>query len=109
MAFGWRLLSVFGTGFLFKTAFTAYNANTYGPVVSAFLRKHAEQSRTDRFDITDRKREYYEIDTSQYMNYDFKDLGHNYHANHGPQPVISYYNTKFLLIGWRSIGQHMVS
>lgn len=38
------------------------------------------------FDIKDRKREFYEIDTSQYMRYDFNDLGHEYHAHHGPQP-----------------------
>lgn len=41
----------------------------------------------DRFEITDRKREFFNIDTSQYMNYDFHDLGHEYHAHHGPQPV----------------------
>jgi hypothetical protein len=42
MAFGWKILSIFGTGFVFKTAFTAYNATTYGPVVSAFLRKYSQ-------------------------------------------------------------------
>ena len=28
----------------------------------------------------------FQIDTSQYMNYNFHDLGHEYHAHHGPQP-----------------------
>jgi len=60
---------------------------TYGPVISAFFRKYNEFAKTDTFEITDRKREFYHIDTSQYMKYDFKDLGHDYHAHHGPQPV----------------------
>lgn len=86
MAPGWRILSFFGCAFAYKNMFTYYNAQTYGPIVSAFMRKHIEQAKTDLFDITDRKREYYEIDTSQYMNYTFDDLGENYHAHHGPQP-----------------------
>ena len=84
LAFGWRAASLFASAFVYKTAFTAYNATTYGPVITAFLRKHGDQAKTDVFGITDRKREYYEIDTSQYMKYDFKDLGHDYHAHHGP-------------------------
>ena len=40
MAIGWRLLSAFGAAFVFKTYFTAMNACSYGPVVSAFLRKY---------------------------------------------------------------------
>jgi hypothetical protein len=86
LAFGWKVLAVFGTGFLYKTAIAAYNGHQYGPVVSAYFRKYSEFIKPDPFQITDRKREFYEIDTSQYMNYDFKDLGHDYHANHGPQP-----------------------
>lgn len=86
MAVGWRVLSLFGTAFLYKSAFTAYNSYTYGPVVSAYFRKYLTLAKADRFDITDRKREYFDIDTSQYMNYDFKELGHDYHAHHGPQP-----------------------
>ena len=84
LAFGWRAASLFASAFVYKTAFTAYNATTYGPVITAFLRKHGDQAKTDVFGITDRKREYYEIDTSQYMKYDFKDLGHDFHAHHGP-------------------------
>lgn len=57
-------------------AFAYYNSHTYGPLVSAYLRKYAEHAKEDAFDIKDRKREYYEIDTSQYMNYTFEDLGH---------------------------------
>ena len=51
------------------------------------MRKYQKFAKSDAFEITDRKREYFDIDTSEYMNYDFKDLGHDYHAHHGPQPV----------------------
>ena len=83
-ALGWKVLSVFGSALVYKTMFTALNGGYYGPVVSAFLRKHVKSAQADRFAITDRKREFFNIDTSQYMNYDFKDLGHEYHAHHGP-------------------------
>lgn len=86
MAFGWKLLSIAGTGFAFKTAFTYFNGQQYGPLISAYFRKYSAHVKSDTFAITDRKREYYEIDTSQYMNYDFKSLNHEYHAHHGPQP-----------------------
>lgn len=105
MAVGYRVVSWFAAAFVYKTAFTAYNSITYGPVVSAFLRKYSQFAQADRFNITDRKREYYEIDTSQYMSYDFKDLGHDYHAHHGPQPVITFsYSINAKIIGWRSFG-----
>lgn len=87
MAIGWKLASLVGCGFVYKTMFSAYNAYTYGPVVSAFLRKNLTSAKSDRFEITDRKREYFDIDTSQYMSYGFNDLGHDYHAHNGPQPV----------------------
>lgn len=86
MALGWKVMSMFGLGYLMKTGFTFYNAQTYGPIVSAFLRRHGHTARGDRSKITDRKREYFYIDTSSYMNYDFEDLGHDFHALHGPQP-----------------------
>ena len=40
MAIGWRVVSAFGCAFVYKTMFTAYNSMTYGPIVSAFLRKY---------------------------------------------------------------------
>jgi hypothetical protein len=86
LAFGWKLLAIIGTGFVYKTLFTAYNAWTYGPVVSAYLRKYSNFAKSDQFEITDRKREYFYIDTSSYMNYELADLPHS-HAAHGPQPV----------------------
>ena len=76
MAIGWKLLSAFGVAFGVKSVFTAYNSVYYGPILSAFMRKHSKLARRDPFEITDRKREYYEIDTSQYMNYTSEELGH---------------------------------
>ena len=84
MAIGWRVLSLLGTALVYKSIFTAANSYYYGPVVSAYLRKYRNEAKNDPFEISDRKREYFHIDTSTYMNYDFKDLGHEYHANHGP-------------------------
>lgn len=84
MAIGWKALSCFGLGLLYQNVFLAYNSMTYGPVLGAFLRKYQKFAKHDTFEITDRKREYFDIDTSEYMNYNFHDLGHDYHAHHGP-------------------------
>lgn len=86
MALGWRVLSMVGCGFAYKNLFQFYNGQTYGPLFSAYFRKYSKVAKADRFDITDRKREYFEIDTSDYMAYGYKDLGHDAHVNHGPQP-----------------------
>ena len=86
MAVGWRVLSFIGTGLLYKQVFQIYNSYYYGPLVSAFFRKYQQAAKNDLFEISDRKREFFDIDTQQYMNYSFKDLGHDYHAHHGPQP-----------------------
>jgi hypothetical protein len=84
MAFGWRLLSLVGVAWSAKTLIQLYNGQTYGHLFSAYFRKYAQFARKDTFQIEDRKREYFEIDTSQYMSYNFEDLGHDYHTNHGP-------------------------
>jgi hypothetical protein len=86
MAVGWKLLSLLGVGFLYKNVFQYYNGLTYGPLLSAYFRKYSSVAKADKFAITDRKREYFDIDTSDYMSYNYKDLGHDYHVNHGPQP-----------------------
>jgi hypothetical protein len=75
-----------GTAFLYKSIFQFFNGQTYGPLLSAYFRKYSQHVKSNAFDISDRKREFYDIDTTQYMAYDFKDLGHDYHAHHGPQP-----------------------
>ena len=102
MAVGWRFASLLACATVYKTGFTAYNSMTYGPIVSAFFRKHLTLAKANPLDIVDRKREYYDIDTSQYMNYDFNDLGHEYHANHGPQPVTILSFLNIFSLGWRS-------
>lgn len=86
MAIGWKAVSLVGAAFLYKNVFQYYNGQTYGPLLSAYFRKYQTFSSEDRFKITDRKREYFEIDTSDYMSYGYKDLGHDVHVNHGPQP-----------------------
>lgn len=86
MAIGWRVLSLLGTAWGVKTALCFYQGQYYGPVFGAYFRKYGNHAKQDLFEISDRKREYFYIDTTQYMNYTNEDLGHDYHANHGPQP-----------------------
>ena len=42
--------------------------------MGAYLRKYSHYATPDVFEIRDRKREFYEIDTSQYMNYTLDDI-----------------------------------
>lgn len=86
MAFGWRFLSLIGTAWTVKTSIQFYNGYFYGPLFGAYFRKYRNAAKQDLYDINDRKREYFYIDTTQYLNYTNEDLGHDYHANHGPQP-----------------------
>lgn len=90
MAAGWKFMSFFGLAFAYRNLYQAgFSSQYYGPLISAYFKKYQEKSKSDMFDITDRKREYYQIDTSVYMNYDYSDLNNEYHYNHGPQPVIT--------------------
>lgn len=84
MATGWRFVSFLGMATVFNNIFNAYNARTYGPLMGAYLRKYSDSLTKDTFDMIDRKREYYEIDDSQYMSY--TDEGLHSHFSHGPQP-----------------------
>ena len=85
MAWGWKLASFLAIGYGFKSIFNAWNAQTYAPLVGAYLRKYQNHACQDPFDIKDRRREFYQIDTSQYMSYTHADLPHG-HTNYGPQP-----------------------
>lgn len=85
MAIGWKVASFFAVSYGFKSLFNAYNAQTYGPIMGAYLRKYQQAGAADPFEIQDRKREFYQIDTSQYMSYTHEDLDHG-HTNYGPQP-----------------------
>merc|ERR1712195_384978 len=87
MAIGWRVCSFFAVAQVFKYAFNYNAAQSYNPLIGAYLRKYHNSAAGDAFEIQDRKREFYQIDTSQYMNYGKEDLGDMHmHANHGPQP-----------------------
>lgn len=95
MAMGWRVCSFFGLAYGFKCLFNYHNGLTYGPLIGAYLRKYDEVITADRFEMTDRKREYYEIDTSQYMSYTDEDL--HSHVNHGPQPDGEHKDSSWLV------------
>ena len=93
---GLRVLAGFGCGFAVREAFNLYNSRTYGPLLCAYFKKYSEHARKDLFDIKDEKRGWFYVDTRQYMNYDFEDLGHEYHAHHGPQPEGEEFNQSWL-------------
>jgi len=97
MAKGWKVLSLFGLGYLYKSVLMAQTGQMYGPVMGAYLRKYSDAVKRDLFEIKDAKKEYFYIDTSEYMNYDNKDLADEYHVHHGPQPV-SKINFKKLIV-----------
>jgi hypothetical protein len=86
MALGWRFTTTLALGFGFKSALMAYSAGQYNPVVGAYLRKYSSSIKQDLFDIKDAKKEYFYIDTSQYMNTTNDDLSDEFHVHHGPQP-----------------------
>ena len=86
MAIGWRTLSGLGFSWLYYQLLMAYSSVNHSPAIGAFLRKHEKLAVTDMFDITDEKREYFYIDTSQAMNYTHEDLEDMHSANNGPQP-----------------------
>lgn len=86
LAPGWRFLSMLGIGYVYKTCINFYWSYYTNPVMGAFLRKYNNHAKHDAFEIKDPKREYFYIDTSEYMNYSNKTLGDHYHCSHGPQP-----------------------
>lgn len=88
MALGWRCCSFLGVALVTKMACSTYNARTYGPLIGGYLRKYQDVGATDAWEIRDRKREYYQIDDSQYMAQSEEEATQNIHrhANHGPQP-----------------------
>jgi len=96
LAIGWRVLAGYLVYKGLNTAFNYYNSIKYGPIISAFLKKYYHFASKDAFDIQDRKREFFQIDTSQYMNYGFEDL-HGYHVSHGPQPDGEVLNNTWLV------------
>jgi len=85
MALGWKGLSFLAIAGLTKMVVCQYYGRTYGPLIGAYFRKYQHVGTTDAWEIRDRKREYYQIDDSQYMDYTEHDLHDMHmHANHGP-------------------------
>jgi hypothetical protein len=61
-------------------------SHLYGPLLCAYFTKYQDFAKSELGEIEDEKREWFDIDTSQYMSYTHEDLGHEHHAHHGPQP-----------------------
>jgi hypothetical protein len=109
MAIGWKICSGIVASFVYKSLLMGYSGATYNPVVGAYLRKYSHCVKRDVTDISDEKREYFYIDTSQYMNYTNSDLSDEYKVHHGPQPVSqSFYSLNSVCIEWRISGQLLV-
>lgn len=87
MALGWQALSFFGLGYFYKCIFMQLTGDIYNPTVNAYLRKYQQFIKKDLFDIKDEKKQYFYIDTSQYMSDRNMNVGDEYHAHEGPQPV----------------------
>ena len=86
MAPGWKLLSFIGVAGATKMMVCQYYSRSYGPLIGSYFRKYAHVGATDAWELRDRKREFYQIDDSQYMAYTEEDVDVHRHANHGPQP-----------------------
>ena len=86
MALGWKSLSTLGLAYVYHSIWMDYTSRVHAPILGAFLRKHHNRIQKDLFDIKDEKREYYYIDTSEYVSYSNATLSDEYHAHHGPQP-----------------------
>ena len=87
-AAGWKCCSFLGVAMVTKMAISMYYARSYGPLIGGYLRKYQDAGATDAWEIKDRKREFYQIDDSQYMAQSEEEAMQNIHAhaNHGPQP-----------------------
>lgn len=103
-ALGWKGVNWLAIGYIFKCILMSWSSSMYGPVMGAYLRKYQGSIKTNLFHIKDAKKEYFYIDTSEYMNYSVKDLGDEYHCHHGPQPV-SHFAITINFLGGRIFGQ----
>ena len=56
MASGWRVLSLFGLGFLYKSAIMQQSSLLYKPTIQAYLRKYNDAAKSDLFEIEDERR-----------------------------------------------------
>jgi len=58
------MVGFIATAFALKQSLNFYASQTYAPLITAYMRKYESVMKTDMNDITDRKREYYNIDDS---------------------------------------------
>ena len=86
-AYGWKFATAIGVASFTKMMICQFYSRNYGPLIGSYFRKYQDVAPTDAWEIRDRKREYYQIDDSQYMAYTEDDMGDVHrHSNHGPQP-----------------------
>ena len=64
MALGWRFASLIGIGLSVREVLNWHHSMYHMPIMGAYLRKYQEKITPDVWTMTDRKREFYEIDTS---------------------------------------------
>ena len=95
-ALGWRFASLLGLGFLTKQFLMTLTGTMYSPLMGAYFRKYQAHVKTDIFEIKDAKKEYFYIDTSEYMNYSNATLSDEYHCHHGPQPVSQLFKPQLI-------------
>jgi len=74
LALGWKACAFLGLAGMTKVVVNQYYSRTYGPLIGAYFRKYQDVGATDAWEIRDRKREYYQIDDSQYMDYTEEDM-----------------------------------
>jgi hypothetical protein len=109
MALGWKAVSCLGLGYLYKSALISMSGDNYAPVFGAYLRKYSDNIKRDMFEIKDAKKQYFYIDTSEYMNYSNKDLGDKYSVHHGPQPVSLKFIPNYLIFTARRVHGQLIS
>ena len=97
MAIGWRALSFMGIGFMYRGIFNFHSSYRYQPLLGAYLRKYQDKLTPDRFEMRDEKREFYEIDDSQYMSYTLDDVKDMHpELNLSPHPDTEYKDNSWL-------------
>ena len=107
MATGWRFLSLIGIASVFKGLAMSWSSGLYQPTLGAYFRKYQSAIQRDLWDIKDKKKEYFYIDTSQYMNYTNESIGDGVHCHHGPQPVSIFIPLSILTLSISYLGRRI--
>jgi len=97
LAWGWKIANFGLAAIVTNKAINGVYSNYYGPLICAYFRKYKDVTVRDPYEIRDRKREFYQIDDSQYMDYTVDDLQNiSQHMNHGPQPDGEAHDSSYL-------------